>query len=378
VRLLIILLISVFFSYTNNAESKTVKQYQKEISSKSKELKKIEKSIKEKEKEKEEYRKKEKEIRVELDELKKELKKLRKEADVLSKSIKKAEKNLQKAEKQLKLAGWEKSQWKNTINSELDLWFRDHASCYKIYRAPVVEKLRMDALEQKKEFLGRAERREYYSKEALKKWKKAQEKLVNLKKQKEESLKKQKTVRRKKERLLESAIGKRIVAEEEIKELSSTAVAMQQLMKKLLKEKKKTEQELLAKKEFKKKRRQLPWPVKGKLITKFGKNKHPELDTYLISNGIKIEARKGAPVIAVSKGEIIFCGEFRAYGQMIIIDHNGGFYTVYGMLEDILVEENQKVDAYEQIGSITSEEDPVLYFEVRVDSKPEDPLLWLK
>ncbi|MBN1622551.1 MAG: peptidoglycan DD-metalloendopeptidase family protein [Endomicrobiales bacterium] len=373
----VLLAITLSLGYSNLV-GKTIKQYKKEISSKSEELENIKKTIDEKEAEKEKYLKKEKEIKKELESINEELGELKKKGEQLRKNIKKAKKNLEKAEKELKLAGWEKKQWNETIDEELDLWYRTHHSHNKLFIDPVTRKLRVDALAQKKDYFDKAKKRESFYQNASIKWETAQKKLLDLESQHKAMLVKQNKVKKKKEKLLESAIGKRLLAEEEIKELSASKKALLDLINTLIKERKETEKELLARKEFNKKKGQLPWPVQGKVVAKFGKSKHPELDTYLISNGIKIQTGNNAEVKAVSSGEVMFCGDFRAYGQMIILDHKSGFYTIYGLLEDIMVEEEQKVNAYETIGKVGKNGNPVLYFEVRSGNEPEDPLLWLK
>ena len=118
--------------------------------------------------------------------------------------------------------------------------------------------------------------------------------------------------------------------------------------------------------------------MEGDIVVKFGRNKHPEFDTYIISNGIRIKGEPNSAVKAVSKGEVIFCGEFRSYGQMVIIDHGGGFYTIYGQLSEILVTEGQKVQEANVIAKIGSGTQSTLYFEVRSENKVEDPEVWLK
>ncbi len=82
-------------------------------------------------------------------------------------------------------------------------------------------------------------------------------------------------------------------------------------------------------------------------------------------------------VKAVSRGEVLFSGEFRSYGQMIVIDHGGGFYTIYGQLSELYVQEGQKVQEAAVIGKLGADQ-PILYFEVRSENKVEDPELWLK
>ena len=87
----------------------------------------------------------------------------------------------------------------------------------------------------------------------------------------------------------------------------------------------------------------LPWPVNGKIVLNYGKNKHPDLSTNVISNGIKIKAQDNSTIKAVEEGTVIFAGEFRSYGNMIILDHKGVFFSFYCQLNKFLVKENQKV-----------------------------------
>ena len=86
----------------------------------------------------------------------------------------------------------------------------------------------------------------------------------------------------------------------------------------------------------------------------------------------------GTEVKPVDKGEVLFTGEFRSYGQMVIIDHGSTFYSIYGQLGEINVEEGQKVKATDTIGKLSSKKEPILYFEIRHNGKPEDPVAWLK
>jgi septal ring factor EnvC (AmiA/AmiB activator) len=164
---------------------------------------------------------------------------------------------------------------------------------------------------------------------------------------------------------------------------------LENMINSLIAEKKKTEAELAAAQaektarkrksqpQIRSARRHISWPVEGKLIASFGKSKHPELDTIVVSNGIKIDAAPQADIKCVEKGEIIYSGEFRAYGKMIIVDHRGEFYSIYGQLGTINVEEGNKVKKGEVLGQLGNAEH-TLYFEVRTGNQPEDPLPWLK
>ncbi len=351
------------------AAAKNTKQYQKEIQSGTKKLEQIQKSLQEKRSEKEQCLQEEKCIKLELKRIDQELTRLSAEKEKLRREIGKAERNVAAADKELQAAGWEKSQWSNVLSREADLWYRAHYSYYQFYSDPVTERLRRDALLQKKHYVTNASIKEENSLRALKKWQAATDRLVSLRKQQEATSR------------TKTTIGRRIVAEEEIEKLSESAKALENLINKLVRAKKKVEDELAersAKKQFQDKKKHLPWPVSGDVTVAFGKSKHPELDTYVISNGIKIHSAPGTPVAAVDKGEVIFCGEFRAYGLMIIVDHGGGFCSIYGLLGEVSVEEGQKIKTGQALGRLSAQGESLLYFEVRSAGKVEDPLLWLR
>ena len=119
----------------------------------------------------------------------------------------------------------------------------------------------------------------------------------------------------------------------------------------------------------------LIWPVKGEVLSLFGKQSHPGLpDTYVINKGIKISVSQGSSVSSVEKGNVLYANSFKGYGNMIILDHGKGFYSIYGQLMEFMVKENDTVEREQIIAKSGS----IVYFEIRVDGKPEDPLNWLK
>lgn len=122
------------------------------------------------------------------------------------------------------------------------------------------------------------------------------------------------------------------------------------------------------------KKGELDWPAKGPVISSFGKQKNHQLNAYVINNGVEIKTAPGTQVKAIEKGKILYANSFKGYGKMVIIDHGDDFYTVYAHLQAISVREDEQVLKAQAIGQV----DNGLYFEVRQDGKPEDPLLWLK
>jgi septal ring factor EnvC (AmiA/AmiB activator) len=267
---------------------------------------------------------------------------------------------------------------KQALNKELDVWNMSVNSCFTLYSDPVSEKLLICVLRQQQQSLQSAKDKEERTKIALLKWKNSKTVLENLQIQQDNLANERANVKKEKQTILNSAIGRRVAAEEEIRKLQDSAVALESIIVDLERKKKKTQSEIEAKRHFEGQRKLLPWPVEGQLVAKFGKNKHPDFDTFIISNGIKIKTAGSSDVKAVGGGEVIFAGEFRAYGSMVIVDHGGGFYSIYGQLGEIEVNEGQKVKAEEPIGKTQTNGDSVLYFEIRSNGKPQDPMLWLK
>jgi septal ring factor EnvC (AmiA/AmiB activator) len=123
----------------------------------------------------------------------------------------------------------------------------------------------------------------------------------------------------------------------------------------------------------------LPWPAEGKVRVPFGRRKHPRFDTYTIQNGVEIAAAQDTPVEAVYEGTVVFADHFKGYGLMIVLDHGGKHHTLYAHLADASVQLGDRVSAGQRIGTVGSGiEGPGLYFEVRFQGRPEDPVEWLK
>jgi septal ring factor EnvC (AmiA/AmiB activator) len=124
----------------------------------------------------------------------------------------------------------------------------------------------------------------------------------------------------------------------------------------------------------------LPWPVEGRVREGFGRRKHPRFDTYTVHNGIEIEAGPDAEVRAVHGGRVVFADRFRGYGLMVVVDHGGKHHSLYAHLADVTVAAGQDVDAGTRLGTAGPEglDGPGVYFEMRYQGRPEDPLDWLR
>jgi len=124
----------------------------------------------------------------------------------------------------------------------------------------------------------------------------------------------------------------------------------------------------------------LPWPCPGRVRSTFGRHKHPKFDTYTIQNGIEIETAADRPARAVHEGTVVFADRFKGYGLMVVLDHGGKHHSLYAHLSDASVQVGQKVEAGDVLGTVGAmgAEEPGLYFEMRFQGRPEDPLEWLK
>lgn len=129
----------------------------------------------------------------------------------------------------------------------------------------------------------------------------------------------------------------------------------------------------------------LPWPVKGKVISKFGKEYRSDLNTWIFRDGIKIAARAGEPVRAVAEGSVIYAGPFRSYGNVVILDHTKGFFTIYGFLREIQVAVGDKLVVQGVIGTAGQDTQAssgtgqsAVYFEIRQGTAAVDPQRWLQ
>jgi len=121
-------------------------------------------------------------------------------------------------------------------------------------------------------------------------------------------------------------------------------------------------------------------PIQGKLISGYGRQKNIEFNTYTFNSGIGISAPLGQVVHAAGSGEVIYTGNIKGYGQIIIIDHGGRVTTLYAHLSRILVDIGDKVKKEQTIGQVGDSggvSSPRLHFEVRVEGKPTDPMNWL-
>jgi septal ring factor EnvC (AmiA/AmiB activator) len=119
-------------------------------------------------------------------------------------------------------------------------------------------------------------------------------------------------------------------------------------------------------------------PVSGQLVREFGAT----TETAGTMKGVEVETRPGAQVVATFDGQIVFEGPFRSYGQILIIEHPGGYHTILAGLDHVSVRVGQWLKAGEPIGRMGASDQldsesgsgrPRLYLEMRHDGQPFDP-----
>jgi septal ring factor EnvC (AmiA/AmiB activator) len=131
---------------------------------------------------------------------------------------------------------------------------------------------------------------------------------------------------------------------------------------------------------FAKLRGQLTWPISGKLISTYGKIKHPTFNTYTFNKGIGIGASPGSEFRVVETGKVLYAEAFKGYGNLLIVDHGDSYYSLYAHASELLVQVGDQVKRHQIVGRTGdggSLQSPALYFEIRHQGKPENPLEWL-
>lgn len=123
-------------------------------------------------------------------------------------------------------------------------------------------------------------------------------------------------------------------------------------------------------------RGELPWPTKGRVDSIFGAARGAGT---LVWNGVRIRAEEGEDVRAVSHGRVAFADWLRGYGLLIIVDHGDGYMSLYGHNQSLHKETGDWVEAGEliaRVGRSGGQSDSALYFEIRHNGKPTDPVRW--
>lgn len=118
-------------------------------------------------------------------------------------------------------------------------------------------------------------------------------------------------------------------------------------------------------------------PVTGELANRFGS---PREDSGLSWKGLYIRAPQGREVHAVASGRVVFSDWLRGFGNLLIIDHGSGYMSLYGNAESLFARVGDVVKGGATVASVGNSggnPEPGLYFEIRYQSRPFDPMSWV-
>jgi septal ring factor EnvC (AmiA/AmiB activator) len=119
----------------------------------------------------------------------------------------------------------------------------------------------------------------------------------------------------------------------------------------------------------------LDWPVEGKVTAGFGSILDPRYRTRVPHNGVDLAvAAPGAAVKVIFPGKVLYAAPFQGYGQTVIVQHPGRVFTLYAGLSSMRVGKEDMLSLGDAVGLAADK----LYFEIRVENRPEDPLGWLR
>ncbi len=124
----------------------------------------------------------------------------------------------------------------------------------------------------------------------------------------------------------------------------------------------------------------LPWPARGRIANRFGREINSRFGTAVVRNGIEIAIPEGQRVNAVHEGTVAYADQFTGYGTLVIVEHGGGAFSLYGHLSTVQVARGDRVEPGSTLGlsGRNPNGNPSLYFELRIDAQPVDPLQWLQ
>lgn len=161
----------------------------------------------------------------------------------------------------------------------------------------------------------------------------------------------------------------------ELNELKERAARVDSLVRKL--ETARTRDPVVTGTAFAAQKGRLGWPVSGRVRIPFGESRHPELGTPYQSHGIELEVSDGRPVSAVWPGRVAYAGAFKGYGNLVILDHGDGYYTLYAFASRLNCQVGDQVERGVSV-AFTDGREGRFYFEIRKGGTPLNPVEWLR
>lgn len=370
-------LIILIFSTCLLLYGESIEKYNREIENKTKEIKNLDREISKTKKSKKIYEEKLKTVKIEMKNLERKQKQLNKHIKTISKKIDISKKKMETIASERKECVTMKEIARGDLSSLINKFYRAHITPPPLFQNYINKEIFLSLMESKRVEVRNLVMKDIYLEKIYKNYSSEYTDLMNQKLQtKSEKDKCEKELQNKKQ-ILDSAEKKLASLSQEIKKLEATAKELNKLVNQLRAKRKslvrQKAKEDLAKYDIKKE--DLIWPVNGTIITHFGRHPHPELKTYIISNGIKIKTSHNTDVKSVTKGTVVFVGDFHSYGKTVIIDHDNDFFTIYSNLKEVYIKEGRNVEKGEKIANVN---EGILYFELRLGGRAVDPLLFLK
>ena len=211
---------------------------------------------------------------------------------------------------------------------------------------------------------------------------------VRLKKDQEKSKVTLRASRKKRQRELDKIRNNQSELTNYLEEKQAGMQELESLLKKIRQEKSsydranriRKQQAALKTQTFGKLKGQLPWPATGRVVKRFGRTWNSERKTTTENPGIDIKGKPGSPIRSVIGGIITTITYIRGYGTTIIIDHGGGFYTVYSHVTNVETNEESEVKAGDIIaymGEAGTIDGSKLHFEIWGHGQKLNPEKWL-
>ncbi|HEX2224751.1 MAG TPA: peptidoglycan DD-metalloendopeptidase family protein [Thermoanaerobaculia bacterium] len=118
----------------------------------------------------------------------------------------------------------------------------------------------------------------------------------------------------------------------------------------------------------------LDWPVPGRVTAGFGPRLDPRYRTQVPHNGLDLATTPGNEVRVVFPGKVLFAAPFQGYGTTVIVHHPGRVFSLYAGLSQLKANKDDVLSLNDVVGLASDK----LYFEIRVENRPEDPTGWLR
>jgi septal ring factor EnvC (AmiA/AmiB activator) len=118
----------------------------------------------------------------------------------------------------------------------------------------------------------------------------------------------------------------------------------------------------------------LDWPVAGRVLRGFGPRLDPRYGTRVPHNGLQMTTASFDQVRSIYGGRVLMAAPLEGYGLTVIVLHPGRIFSLYSGLAELKVAQNDVLSLGQVIGTVTGQ----LYFEIRVENRPENPVDWLR